>query len=48
MDNTSQRYTQPVDPGYFEGGPNDPDAYENDLQQKQKLLRKWDKYFPLE
>ena len=34
--------------GYFQGGPNDPDAFENDFQQKQKLLRKWERYFPLE
>jgi hypothetical protein len=27
-------------PHAYAGGPNDPDAYENDFQQKQKLLKK--------
>jgi hypothetical protein len=26
----------------------DPNAYINDLKQKNKLLQKWDQYFPLE
>ena len=26
----------------------DPNAYMNDLKQKNKLLQKWDQYFPLE
>lgn len=40
-------YSQKPSQGYA-GGPNDPDAFENDFQQKQKLLRKWEKYFKLE
>ena len=30
------------------GEPIDPRAFERDLENKQKLLRKWERYFPLE